>query len=143
MNSKYNAKKVIVDGIKFDSKMESDFYKILLDTKVKFSLQPEFILQHKFEKNGKKHLPIVYKGDFMVGDIVYDVKGMETQTFIIKRKLFDFQYKDLKLICITKCPIKYLEHALIKGMVDGKEIGFIENDKLKKIRKDSKLNIEK
>lgn len=46
-------KKTIVDGIKFDSKMESDYYVYLKAEKAagrvkSFILQPEYILQPKF-----------------------------------------------------------------------------------------------
>lgn len=55
-------KKTTVDGIKFDSKMESDYYIYLkAEQKAKriksFELQPEFILQPKhFVMDGKVHI---------------------------------------------------------------------------------------
>lgn len=52
-------KKTVIDGIKFDSKMESDYYVYLKEEKKKgnvksFSLQPVFVLQPKhFVMDGK------------------------------------------------------------------------------------------
>ncbi len=55
-------KKTTIDGITFDSKMESDYYVYLKAEKAakrikSFELQPEFILQPKhFIMNGKVHI---------------------------------------------------------------------------------------
>lgn len=55
-------KKTTIDGIKFDSKMESDYYTYLKAEKKagrikSFELQPEFILQPKhFVMNSKVHI---------------------------------------------------------------------------------------
>lgn len=92
---KYNAKPTIVDGIRFASKREAQRYgelKLLEKAGVIFGLklQPRFVLQ---EKNGKDRA-IVYVADFRyierVGGpvIIEDVKGVQTQAFKIKAKLF-------------------------------------------------------
>ena len=105
--SKYNNKKVIVDGIKFDSQKEAEYYcrlKLLKQAgEIKdFGLQPRYVLQHGFEKNGEKFKPITYIADFVIvnndgtTDVV-DIKGVETQIFKIKRKLFEYKYPDLSL----------------------------------------------
>ena len=130
--SKYGAKKTVIDGIKFDSKMEGDYYLYIKkqkeDGKIKdFSLQPEFILQPKFEKDGKKYLPIKYKSDFKVmhndgTEEIIDIKGFSTADFKIKAKLFNYNYKE-KLILLT-----YVK----------KWGGWIELDELAKLRKQSK-----
>jgi hypothetical protein len=102
--SKYGNKKVIVDGIKFDSIAESKYYeqlKWLKQTKQikKFELQPKFILQDSFKKNGKTFRSIVYKADFKVykldGSIeIVDIKGKITKEFALKRKLFERKFLD-------------------------------------------------
>lgn len=105
--SKYNNKKVIVDGIKFDSQKEAEYYcrlKLLKQAgEIKdFGLQPRYVLQPGFEKNGEKFKPITYIADFVIvnndgtTDVV-DIKGVETQIFKIKRKLFEYKYPDLSL----------------------------------------------
>ena|SRR5690606_10735870 len=105
--SKYNNKKVILDGIKFDSKKEAEYYcqlKLLKQAgKIKdYRLQPRYELQPAFKKNGKKYRAITYIADFAIANNdgttdVIDIKGVETQVFKIKRKLFEYKYPDLNL----------------------------------------------
>lgn len=100
--AKYKAKKATVDGIEFDSKAEAKYYLYLKELEEKgeiisFHLQPEFVLQEAFEKDGKKFREIKYIADFKVhykdGTVeVIDVKGYETPDFKIKRKLFEKKY---------------------------------------------------
>ncbi len=100
--SKYNAKKVVIDNIKFDSKAEAAYYQQLKLLKmtgevVSFDLQPEFVLQESFRKNGKLYRAIKYKADFLVRysdghEELIDVKGMLTKEFRIKQKLFELRY---------------------------------------------------
>lgn len=100
--SKYNAKKVVIDNIKFDSKAEAAYYQQLKLLKmtgevVSFDLQPEFILQDSFRKNGKLYRAIKYKADFLVlykdgHEELIDIKGMLTKEFRIKQKLFELRY---------------------------------------------------
>jgi hypothetical protein len=130
--SKYKSKKVEVDGIKFDSKLESEYYK-LLQEKVQngeiagFRLQPRYLLQAPFKKNGKHYRKVEYVADFEVlhldGAIeVVDVKGYETKEFAIKRKWFERLY-DHKLTVIT---------------FKKKYGGWIELDKYKRLRRKKK-----
>lgn len=134
--NKYNAKKVVVDGIKFDSQDESNYYLHLKELKRKgeikdFELQPEFELQPKFVNvKGKSVLPIKYKADFLVThnddtQEVIDVKGFETADFKLKKKLFEYKY-DQSITLVCKAP-KYLAPAQ-----------WVELDELKRIRKQRK-----
>ncbi len=133
--SKYKNKKVEIDGIKFDSKDESQYYLYLKkqkeDGKIKdFGLQQKFELQPSFKKDGKTHRAITYTVDFAVykwdGEVEYiDVKGMETQQGLLRKKLFDYKYPDLKLIWVAKS---------LKYGVDE----WIEYSELKKKRKAAK-----
>ncbi|MGI6545493.1 MAG: DUF1064 domain-containing protein [Fastidiosipilaceae bacterium] len=102
--SKYRNKKVEVDGHTFDSLLEAKRYeqlKILKDAgEIKgFGLQPSFQLPGK----------IRYKADFIVssthGIWVEDVKGIETQVFKNKKKLFEATYPWLPLKILTKSEI--------------------------------------
>lgn len=100
--SKYNAKKVVIDNIKFDSKAEAAYYQQLKLLKLtgevtSFDLQPEFTLQDSFRKNGKLYRAIKYKADFLVRysdghEELIDIKGMLTKEFRIKQKLFEMRY---------------------------------------------------
>lgn len=104
--SKYKNKKTQIDMYVFDSIAESKRYKelVLLQRAEKITelqLQPKFLLQESFKKNGKTHRKIVYIADFQYKEngkiIVEDVKGKETEAFKIKRKLFEKKYMGLEL----------------------------------------------
>jgi len=97
LRNKYNAIKTVVDGVTFDSKAEARRYNELKLLKQAgeirwFNLQPSFLLTGG----------VRYRPDFIVcgqdGRIwVEDVKGMETQAFKIKQKMWNALYPDLKL----------------------------------------------
>ena len=99
---KYNAKKVIVDEIEFDSKKEAKRYQELklLEKSGKIrdlKLQPVFLLQEGFYYKGKAQRQITYKADFEYIDergqrVVEDVKGFKTDVYKIKKKLFLAKY---------------------------------------------------
>ena len=104
--NKYRNKKVIVDGKEFDSKREGNRYKELrlLERVGKISnleLQPRFLLQDSFKKNGKTYRKIEYVADYKYIEngktIVEDVKGMQTDVFKLKHKIFEKVYPDLEL----------------------------------------------
>lgn len=127
--SKYGNKKVLIDGHVFDSIIESKYYEQVKWLKAtggitSFSLQPRYLLQDSFRKDGQLHRKIEYIADFEVIHIdktieVIDVKGMITADFAIKRKLFEKKYSHkLSLISYSK--------------IDG---GWIELSNLKKNRK--------
>ena len=132
--TKYGSKKTQVDGHTFDSKAEARYYeqlKWLLEHKEikSFRLQPRYTLLESFKKNGKTFRKIEYIADFEVKHLdnsieVVDVKGYETPVFALKRKLFEKLYPDHKLSIVTY----------------NKTHGWIELDKLKKIRKKVKKN---
>lgn len=107
--SKYNNKRVMLDGINFQSQREATRYaelKLLERAKVikDLKLQPRYVLQDGFTKNGKRHRPITYIADFEYYDnekqktIIEDVKGYKTEVFKIKQKIFEFKYPDKTII---------------------------------------------
>lgn len=104
--NKYRNQKIVIDNIEFDSKVESNRYmelKLLQRAKriSNLQLQPRFLLQDSFRKNGKTYKKIEYIADFMYTEngktIVEDVKGMKTEVFKLKQKLFEKKYADLEL----------------------------------------------
>ncbi|MEK3993680.1 DUF1064 domain-containing protein [Psychrobacillus sp. FSL K6-2365] len=127
--TKYNSKKIELDGHVFDSKAEARYYEELKlqqeQSKILFfRLQPRYELQESFKKCGKLHRKIEYVADFEIhhldGSIeTIDVKGFETTDFAIKRKLFE-----------KKFPHKLT--LLAFSQIDG---GWIELDELKKARR--------
>lgn len=106
MQSKYKNKKTQVDMYVFDSVKEAKRYKelkLLEKTKKikELELQPRFLLQESFKKNGRTYRKIEYVADFKYIEngktIVEDVKGLQTDVFKIKHKLFEKKYPDLEL----------------------------------------------
>ena len=103
--SKYHAQKVEVDGKKFDSKKESRDWKNLctmeasgiisnLRRQVSFELQPKYTT-----KDGRKIRSISYVADFVYErdgqTYVQDSKGMKTDVYKLKRKMFEYRYPDI------------------------------------------------
>ena len=97
--NKYGNRKVEVDGILFDSKKEARRYNHLrlLESSGEIKelvLQPKFLLQDNFIYKGKTYRKIEYIADFSyirVNDdmlVIEDVKGLKTDVFKIKQKIF-------------------------------------------------------
>lgn len=134
--SKYKSQKIVIDGIAFDSKDEGKFYEYLKSLKAKdkilnFELQPKYILQPTFEKDGQTYRAITYSPDFLIYHIdgseeLIDIKGMSTQQGEMRRKMFNYKYPNLRLTWVSRS-IKY-----------GTD-GWIKYDKLKKIRRENKM----
>ena len=110
MQSKYKKKKTQVDMYVFDSAKEAQRYRELklLERAGEISdleLQPRFLLQESFKKNGKTYRKIDYVADFKYTEngkiIVEDVKGLQTDVFKIKHKLFEKKYPELELKIIV------------------------------------------
>lgn len=104
--NKYKNTKIVVDNIKFDSNLEATRYKelklLLRAGEISnLELQPRFLLQDSFKKNGKTYRKIEYIADFQYIEngktIVEDVKGIQTDVFKLKHKIFEKVYPDLEL----------------------------------------------
>ena len=116
MYRKYHNKKTVADGIKFDSRLEAEWYaqlKILERAGVirDLELQPEYELIPSFRKDGKTWRRTVYKADFryiLAEDdriIIEDVKGSTaviTDVFRLKQKLFEYRYPELTIKIVTR-----------------------------------------
>lgn len=104
--NKYRNKKVQVDMYVFDSIQESMRYKELKLLEIAgqiqgLILQPHFLLQEGFKKNGKTYRKIEYIADFLYTEngkiVVEDVKGIQTDVFKLKHKLFEHEYPEYEL----------------------------------------------
>lgn len=99
--SKYHAKRTTVDGITFDSRREADRYLVLkgkeedgliedLRKQVRYELIPAF------DVDGRHYRPVFYVADFVYvedgKEVVEDVKGMRTDVYRLKSKLFARRY---------------------------------------------------
>lgn len=123
--SKYGAVKTVVDGIKFDSKSEAEYYLYLKVNDREHIRQPKYLLQEKFIANdGSKIQEINYIADFAYDNVVVDVKWLPTNEALMKRKLFMYKYPEFKL----KRVVKY----------DGEWVDYFENEKRKKLNKKNK-----
>lgn len=129
--SKYNNKKIFVNGRWFDSKVESEFYEHLLTLHKDedITIQPKFVLQDK--QAGLRE--ISYIADFQVGALVFDVKGFQTSDSKLKVKMFKARYPVLSLSLVNKCPLKY-QHTYGK---------WIDISVLNKLRSAAKRAIKK
>jgi len=99
--SKYGNRKTFYDGKMFDSKLESDHYKdlVLLE---KAKAIKDLKCQVRYQLHGLDGRPVtVYIPDFEYFDVatgkltVVDTKGVITDVYRIKRKLFESEYKDI------------------------------------------------
>lgn len=120
MYRKYHNKKIVIDGIKFDSKLEAERYgqlKMMERAGVirELELQPSFELLPSFKKNGKTWRKTVYKADFRYilceddSYIIEDVKGSTaviTDVFRLKQKLFEYKYPDYTISIVTSKDVK-------------------------------------
>ena len=114
----------MIDGIKFDSLMEGQYYVYLKERLLKkeitsLTLQPSYTLQEAFIKNGKRFRPIIYIADFKYQDkegnwIIVDVKGKETVEFKLKQKLFEFKFPELALSVIQEYEGQWLTLSEIR-----------------------------
>ena len=99
--SKYHAKKTIVDGITFDSRKEADRYLVLKGMEEDGSIedlrrQVRYELIPSFDVDGRHYRPVYYVADFVYVEdgktVVEDVKGMRTDVYRLKSKLFARRY---------------------------------------------------
>lgn len=90
--SKYGNRKTVVDGIKFDSKREAQYYCSLKQLERAGQVY-EVELQKPYALSVNGQLVCTYRCDFAFYDAlqkrnrVVDVKGVETPEFKLKRKL--------------------------------------------------------
>lgn len=99
--SKYRAKKTVVDGITFDSRKEADRYLVLKGMEEDGSIedlrrQVRYELIPAFDVDGRHYRPVSYVADFVYREdgreVVEDVKGMRTDVYRLKSKLFARRY---------------------------------------------------
>lgn len=112
-SSKYKAKKTVIDGIVFDSKLEAEYYVYLktlkklgkiqgFDRQMKYELIPSY----KQKDTNKTVRGVSYIVDFVVyyndNTVAFiDTKGYETADFKIKKKLFETKYQ-VRLLLVKR-----------------------------------------
>lgn len=122
MNRKViNATKVIVDGEKRDSKLESHMRGMLLMIKIPHEYQKEYVIQEGFEYNGKNIRPIKIKVDFFFKEhnLIVDTKGHQTESNKIKIKMLKHYFFDNDMNPIIELPrIKKQCDSVIRKILD-------------------------
>jgi len=90
--NKFNAKKVVVDNIKFDSIKESMRYLQLKILKASGEVK-DFIMQYPFKcKSGIKYI-CDFRVEWKNGEVTYeDTKGVLTAVFKLKKKLVEHEF---------------------------------------------------
>lgn len=93
--SKFNAKKVSIDGNNFDSKLEADRY-LELKLLEKQGVISELVFHKKYPLYVNNILICSYEADFVYKsngkEIVEDTKGFLTKEYKIKKKLMSAVY---------------------------------------------------
>lgn len=101
--SKYHARKTTVDDITFDSRREAYRYLVLKGMEEEGAIedlrrQVRYELIPAFDVEGRHYRPVFYVADFVYMDketgkeVVEDVKGMRTDVYGLKSKLFARRY---------------------------------------------------
>lgn len=99
--SKYRARKTTVDGITFDSRKEADRYLVLKGMEDDGSIedlrrQVRYELVPAFDVDDRHYRPVYYVADFVYvedgKEVVEDVKGVRTDVYKLKSKLFARRY---------------------------------------------------
>lgn len=140
------AKKVKYDGYTFDSEMECQYYKELKERQSngeigEIHVHKSFMLQKEFvNDNGRKHKAITYEPDFVFYDSTIenwryvDVKGMVTEEFALKWKMFDLHIKNV-------FPHPYNKPRYLEVLKWSKTTGFVPIEDYKKIMKTKKQQL--
>jgi hypothetical protein len=96
--SKYGNKKIELDGVKFDSKLELFCYQQFKSLGLEFDFQRTMLLQEGFRFKGKWIRPITMIVDFVLhhdGQKIYiDTKGFATETSKLKYKMLKFYVRE-------------------------------------------------
>lgn len=112
--SKYHNRRVVVDDIAFDSQAEAARWRELklleaAGAIVKLCHHPRFELIPALTVDGKRERAIVYEADFAYRAttvpyrlVVEEVKGHETETWRLKRRLFMRDYPEHELRVIKR-----------------------------------------
>lgn len=101
--NKFNAKKIVYNGIEYDSTREAGFAKLLDSMNVKYQYQAEVTLQEAFSVDGEKIQDICLTVDFLVeSEYFVDVKGYITQDFAIKWKMLKNKFRETRKYFLVK-----------------------------------------
>ena len=104
--SKYHNRRVTIDGVTLDSQAEGRRYQQLRALANVWAIQdlivhPRYLLVEARTIDGKRERALYYEGDFAYTErgrwVVEDVKGVVTDVFRLKRRLFLERYPAIEL----------------------------------------------
>jgi protein associated with RNAse G/E len=118
---KYGNKKIVVNGVKFDSKLEYYCHGYLELVGIDFDFQYKIVLVDKFRFNDKGIRAITMIVDFVVrkdGKTIYvDTKGFPTETSKIKYKLLKDKLKDEENVDVVWLKNKKEVNSFINSLI--------------------------
>lgn len=106
MTNKYHNRPTDIGGQRFDSRAEARRYDELKLLEMAgaitdLTVHPRYEIQGQFKRDGALIRAIYYEGDFSYTEngrhVCEDVKGVETEAFKLKRKLFWKRYPGVEL----------------------------------------------
>lgn len=121
MRSKFNSPqrkkdKPVIDGFTFDSELEARYY---VENIKGSPIVNRFVVHPRYELLPKttKHSAVIYIADFEITydegtQEVIDVKGLATETALLKRKMFEHRYPNIPLLwmCYSKMDGGWIEY---------------------------------
>ena len=119
--SKYKSQKHEIDGIKFDSKAEANYY-MQLKLQEKAQRKPIIKILEIQPKVYMTDAKILYKPDFLISEdgveIYIDVKGFRTPVFNLKARLWKYYGKgNLRLVKQVKGGTFAVDKEIITGEI--------------------------
>lgn len=93
-NRKIKSKKKTINGITFDSTLESVCYEELLATGIPFQMQVPYEIIPAFKYNGETIRKMIWTPDFYIPtmNLVIECKGLANESFPLRLKMFKFMY---------------------------------------------------
>lgn len=91
---KIKSKKAVVDGITFDSTLESFCYKELKRTGIDFQMQVPYEIIPAFKYNSESVRKMIWTPDFYIPSmkLLIECKGLSNESFPLRLKMFKFMY---------------------------------------------------
>ena len=109
--TKYKARKVELDGYKFDSIAEANHYKYIILPMLQAGKIQNLVVHPKFPCTYIADFEFELEGDEVTCKVVQDVKGMKTPTYRLKKKLVEALYPG---VTIEEIPVGRSAY-LVKG----------------------------
>lgn len=108
-----NATPTIYNGRQYRSKLETRFARMLDENHISFTYEAEtWEIVPKQKYLGKTVRAVTYTPDFIIGDVVVEIKGFRNDVFPLKKKLI------IKFINESKPDTVFIEARTVADMTD-------------------------